>query len=106
MSKTSKTKPDEMKKSAVKLGQVIDIISGAPFKSELFNEEGKGLPLMSSEHYEALLKIAKPVREKGRVDKVVVTKVLIQLCSDRYLELRTLANLTKTDHLCICVIHQ
>jgi len=54
--------------------------------------EGTAVEL-SSEHYEALLKIACPVREKGRVDKAIVTEVIVHLCSGRYLELRTLAKL-------------
>lgn len=49
---------------------------------------------MSSEHYEALLNIAGPVREKGKVDKAIVIEVLMPLCSGRYLELRTLAKLS------------
>lgn len=30
----------------IKLGEAVDIVSGAPFKSELFNEVGDGLPLI------------------------------------------------------------
>ena len=48
---------------------------------------------VNSKHYEELLKIVDPVREKGRVDKSIVIDVLMHLCSGRYLELRTLAKL-------------
>lgn len=34
------------KESVIKLGQAITIVSGAPFKSELFNDVGNGLPLI------------------------------------------------------------
>jgi ATP-dependent DNA helicase RecG len=47
----------------------------------------------SSEHYEHLREIAAPVREKGRVDKELVERVILKLCSEHYLQLRTLANL-------------
>lgn len=30
----------------VQLGDLVEIVSGAPFKSDLFNDEGKGLPLI------------------------------------------------------------
>lgn len=39
-----KQKPQKIR--SIKLGQVISIISGAPFKSELFNGIGNGLPLI------------------------------------------------------------
>ncbi len=47
----------------------------------------------SSEHYERLQKIAAPIREKGRVDKSIVEKAILKLCSEHYLQLRTLADL-------------
>jgi ATP-dependent DNA helicase RecG len=47
----------------------------------------------SSEHYHKLEKIAKPVREKGRASKDLVQKVILELCSEHYLALRTLAQL-------------
>jgi ATP-dependent DNA helicase RecG len=48
---------------------------------------------LSSEHYQQLQEIAKPVREKGRVDKDIVRQVILDLCSEHYLPLRTLAEL-------------
>ncbi len=48
---------------------------------------------LSSEHYERLEDIAAPVREKGRADKQVVEQVILELCSEHYLSLRTLAEL-------------
>jgi ATP-dependent DNA helicase RecG len=47
----------------------------------------------NSEHYKRLQEIATPVREKGRVNKSLVEKVILQLCSEHYLSLRTLADL-------------
>jgi ATP-dependent DNA helicase RecG len=47
----------------------------------------------SSEHYKRLQEIAAPIREKGRVNKSLVEKVILQLCSEHYLSLRTLADL-------------
>ncbi|MDA8125910.1 MAG: putative DNA binding domain-containing protein [Deltaproteobacteria bacterium] len=46
-----------------------------------------------SEQYLALLEIARPVSEKGKADKALVSDVLMQLCSGRFMELRTLAEL-------------
>jgi ATP-dependent DNA helicase RecG len=47
----------------------------------------------SSEHYERLRKIAAPIRDKGRTDKELVEQVILELCSEHYLQLRTLAEL-------------
>jgi ATP-dependent DNA helicase RecG len=47
----------------------------------------------SSEHYKRLQEIAAPVREKGRVNKSLVEKAILELCSEHYLQLRTLADL-------------
>ena len=47
----------------------------------------------SSEHYKRLEDIAAPVREKGRTNKQLVQNVIIELCSEHYLPLRTLAEL-------------
>jgi ATP-dependent DNA helicase RecG len=47
----------------------------------------------SSEHYERLVKIAAPIREKGRASKELVEQVILELCSKHYLQLRTLADL-------------
>ncbi|MEY3222287.1 MAG: hypothetical protein RLZZ203_1143 [Cyanobacteriota bacterium] len=52
---------------------------------------------LSSEHYKRLEDIAAPVREKGRTNKQVVEKVIIELCSEHYLPLRTLAELLGRD---------
>lgn len=49
--------------------------------------------LPSSEHYERLKDIAAPVREKGRADQELVERVILELCSEHYLLLRTLAEL-------------
>ncbi|MEH1885382.1 RNA-binding domain-containing protein [Nostoc sp.] len=48
---------------------------------------------LSSEHYKRLKDIAVPVREKGRVDQELVERVILELCSEHYLALRTLADL-------------
>ena len=47
----------------------------------------------SSEHYKRLQEIATPVRETGRTSKEVVEQVILELCSEHYLPLRTLAQL-------------
>ena len=47
----------------------------------------------SSEHYKRLQEIAAPVRQKGRVNKSLVEKVILELCCEHYLQLRTLADL-------------
>jgi ATP-dependent DNA helicase RecG len=47
----------------------------------------------SSEHYERLRKIAAPIRDKGRTNKELVEQVILELCSEHYLQLRTLADL-------------
>ncbi|WP_414754701.1 RNA-binding domain-containing protein [Anabaena sp. CCY 9910] len=47
----------------------------------------------SPEHYKRLEDIAAPVREKGRTSKQVVEQVILELCSEHYLPLRTLAEL-------------
>jgi ATP-dependent DNA helicase RecG len=47
----------------------------------------------SSEHYKRLKDIAAPVREKGRADQELVERVILELCSEHYLLLRTLAEL-------------
>ena len=47
----------------------------------------------NSEHYHRLLEIAVPVRQKGRVDQGIVEHVILELCSEHYLTLRTLADL-------------
>ncbi len=46
-----------------------------------------------SEHYAALLAIAAPVREKGRANKDLVQRTILALCTERALDLRTLADL-------------
>ncbi|MCA1991966.1 MAG: hypothetical protein LDL41_07955 [Coleofasciculus sp. S288] len=51
----------------------------------------------SSEHYKRLQEIAAPVREKDRVNKSIVEKVILELCSEHYLSLRTLADLLKRE---------
>jgi ATP-dependent DNA helicase RecG len=48
---------------------------------------------VTSEHYQELLKIAGVVREKGKAGKDIVKKVILQLCADDYLSLRTLSDL-------------
>ncbi len=47
----------------------------------------------NSEHYKQLQVIAAPVREKGRTSKELVEQVILELCSEHYLQLRTLAEL-------------
>ncbi|WP_292805397.1 N-6 DNA methylase [Nostoc sp. NMS7] len=48
---------------------------------------------LSSEHYKRLKDIAVPVCEKSRVDQELVERVILELCSEHYLALRTLADL-------------
>ncbi|MBP5974038.1 putative DNA binding domain-containing protein [Brasilonema sp. CT11] len=47
----------------------------------------------NSEHYKRLQDIAAPVRGKGRASKQVVEPIILELCSEHYLPLRTLAEL-------------
>lgn len=47
----------------------------------------------SSEHYKRLWKVAAPIREKGRTSKELVEQVILELCSEHYLQLRTLAEI-------------
>ncbi|OKH52450.1 transcriptional regulator [Calothrix sp. HK-06] len=47
----------------------------------------------SSEHYKRLQAIAIPVRQTGRTSKELVEQVILELCSEHYLQLRTLAQL-------------
>jgi hypothetical protein len=80
---------------ATEIGSVISDQSAGKeveVNSEHLVENSEHL-VENSEHYEELLKIAGPVRDKGRVDKSIVIDVLMHLCSGRYLELRTLAKL-------------
>ena len=60
--------------------------------SEHLPVSSEHLPV-SSEHYERLKKIAEPIREKGSVKKELVEDVILQLCCEQYLLLRTLAEL-------------
>lgn len=48
---------------------------------------------VTSEHYQELLKIAGVVREKGKAGKDIVKQVILQLCANDYLSLRTLSGL-------------
>ncbi len=48
---------------------------------------------VNSEHYKRLQLIAAPVREKGRTSKELVEQIILELCSQHYLQLRTLAEL-------------
>jgi ATP-dependent DNA helicase RecG len=47
----------------------------------------------SSEHYKRLQEIAAPIRAKGRISKELVEQVILELCSEHYLQLRTLGDL-------------
>jgi ATP-dependent DNA helicase RecG len=47
----------------------------------------------SPEHYKRLQEIAAPVRAKGRTSKELVEQVILELCSEHYLPLRTLGDL-------------
>ncbi|QNH60359.1 Fic family protein [Limnospira indica] len=51
----------------------------------------------SSEHYQRLEEIAAPVRAKSRISKEIVEQVILKLCSEHYLPLRTLADLLKRE---------
>ena len=55
-------------------------------------DNSEHLPV-SSEHYEYLKKIAEPIREKRSVKKELVEDIILQLCCEQYLLLRTLAEL-------------
>jgi len=57
--------------------------------SELSSEHSE----LNSEQFAYLQKIAAPVREKGRVDRAFAEQVILELCSEHYLQLRTLAEL-------------
>ena len=48
---------------------------------------------LSSEHYKQLQDIAAPVRGRGRTSKQVVEEIILKICSEHYLPLRTLAEL-------------
>lgn len=50
-----------------------------------------------SEHYAKLLAIATQVREKGRVAKKLMETVILKLCADEFITLRTLAVLLKRE---------
>jgi ATP-dependent DNA helicase RecG len=47
----------------------------------------------SSEHYARMLGISAPVRDKGRSSKALVEKTILEMCEDRFVSLRTLAEL-------------
>ena len=63
-----------------------------PESSEHLPESSEHLP-ESSEHFQNLKQIAAPVREKSHANKEVVRKVILDLCSEQYLSLQTLAEL-------------
>jgi ATP-dependent DNA helicase RecG len=63
-----------------------------PDNSEHLPDSSEHLP-DSSEHYEYLKKIAEPIREKRSVKKELVEDIILQLCCEQYLLLRTLAEL-------------
>lgn len=58
----------------------------------LLTSDSEHLP-ESSEHLQNLQQIATPVREKSHAKKEVVRKVILELCSEQYLSLQTLAEL-------------
>lgn len=48
----------------------------------------------NSEHYDQkLFELAAPVRQKGRANRELVKNIILQLCSEHYLELRALSKL-------------
>ena len=63
-----------------------------PESSEHLPKSSEHLP-ESSEHFQNLKQIAAPVREKSHANKEVVRKVILDLCSEQYLSLQTLAEL-------------
>jgi ATP-dependent DNA helicase RecG len=71
---------------------LLDSSEHLPDSSEHLPDSSEHL-LDSSEHYERLKKIAEPIREKGSVKKELVEDVILQLCCEQYLLLRTLAEL-------------
>ncbi len=53
--------------------------------------------ITDSEHYKELVKIATPVRDKGRAPKSLVRQIILKICVEDYVQLRTLADLLKRD---------
>jgi ATP-dependent DNA helicase RecG len=51
----------------------------------------------ASEHYSELVSIASPVRDKGRAPKSLVRQIILKICADDYVQLRTLADLLKRE---------
>ena len=68
--------------------------SGAGQDSE-HTDEGSEQSAGDSEHFARLARIAAPVRDKGRANKSLVRKTLLDLCATDFLTLRTLAALLK-----------
>ncbi len=50
-----------------------------------------------SEHYKRLLEIAAPVRNKGRAPKELVQQIILAICAEDYVSLRTVADLLQRD---------
>jgi ATP-dependent DNA helicase RecG len=46
-----------------------------------------------SEHYTRLKEVAAPAREKKRIGKHLITQIILQLCSDDFMTIRTLSGL-------------
>jgi ATP-dependent DNA helicase RecG len=46
-----------------------------------------------SEHYKRLKEVAAPAREKKRISKHLITQIILQLCSDDFMTIRTLSGL-------------
>lgn len=63
--------------------------------SEHFRESSEHLR-EDSEHYQRLLEIAKPVRDKKKVkDKELVKEIILEICSEHFLPLQTIADILK-----------
>lgn len=65
---------------------------GGATEADLFSSGSEHSDL-NSEHYGELLAIAAPIREKGRASKSLVEKVILELCAEEFVMLRTLADL-------------
>lgn len=63
--------------------------------SEHLLESSEHLP-ENSEHYQKLLQIAEPIRSKKKVkDRQLVEKIILEICSEHFLSLQTIADILK-----------
>jgi len=74
-------------------GQPADLFAGQMTGSSQHYAADSQQYAADSQQYEELLLVAAPVRSKGRVNKELVRRTILQLCAGRYLTLRELAEL-------------